>query len=103
MSNSSTQVSEAVGAYTTFSCDISKEAKDVFTKVFKDHVGVNYTPVAVATQVVAGTNYAFFCNAKGVYPNAINQAALVNIHQPLPGQGEPNITGIRVFNIGNLS
>lgn len=96
---SETQVQEAVGAFTTFSCELTQEAKNVFDKAFEGFVGVHYTPVAVSTQVVAGTNYAFFCNAKGVFPGAIRQAALVNIYQPL--QGAPKITDIRLLHIGS--
>lgn len=81
------------GGWSTFSCDISKETADVFAKALSELRGVSYTPVAVATQVVAGTNYSFFCNAKVVAPNAFNQAALVNIYQPL--NGSPHITEIR--------
>ncbi len=80
-----TQESTRVGGWTTYSCDMSEEALKVFEKAFKGFVGVSYTPVAVATQVVEGTNYSFFCNAKGAYPNAPNEAAIVDIYQPLNG------------------
>ena len=66
----------------------------MFDKVFEHFVGCKYDPLAVATQVVSGTNYSFFCNAKGVYPDALNQGAIVNIYQPI--QGDPHITGIKV-------
>lgn len=83
-----------LGGWTTYSCKLSDDAKKVFKKAFKDFVGVSYTPVAVATQVVAGVNYSFFCNAQGVYPNAPNEGALVSIYDP-PG-GKPHITGIKI-------
>ena len=85
--------STILGGWTTFSCKLTKEASQVFETAFKDFVGVVYSPVAFATQVVSGTNYSFFCNAKPVYPNAPNQAAMVNIYQPL--EGPPHITEIR--------
>ncbi|TKG95531.1 hypothetical protein EYV94_08810 [Puteibacter caeruleilacunae] len=71
------------GGYTTFSTAISNEATKAWNEAFQGFVGVNYTPVAVATQVVNGTNYRFFCNAKEVYPNSANEAAMVEIYKPL--------------------
>lgn len=59
-------------------------------------VGVDYVPLAVATQVVSGINYRFFCNAKGVYPGSTNDAAMVQIYQPL--DGEVHITSINRCN-----
>ena len=83
------------GAYSDYSCNISPEAQDVFTTALAGLVGVEYTPFAVATQVVNGTNYSFLCNSKGVYPGATNKVAIVNIYQPL--NGEPHISEIRRF------
>ena len=82
-----------VGAYTTFSCTINPEAKAIFEEALKGFTGVKYLPVAVATQVVSGTNYCFFCNAKGAYPGSIYEAAMVYIFKPL--DGAPHITEIK--------
>ena len=82
-----------VGAYTPYSSKISKQDEKVFNAALKGITGVNYTPIAVATQVVEGMNYRFFCNAKDVYPNSINEAALIEIYQPL--KGEPKICQIK--------
>lgn len=79
-----------VGGYTKFSC-VSKEEQDVFNSV-QFPLGVDYQAIACATQVVAGTNYKFFCNAKVVYPNSPNETALVTIYKPL--EGSPVITEI---------
>ncbi|NET56361.1 MAG: hypothetical protein F6K47_09370 [Symploca sp. SIO2E6] len=73
----------AVGAWTPYSSEITPEASEVFEEALDGLVGVSYTPVAFATQIVSGTNYSFFCNAKVVYPNAPNEAAIVDIYQPL--------------------
>lgn len=81
-----------VGAYTAYSTQISTEEMNVFNQALEGLLGVDYTPLAVSTQVVAGMNYKFFCNAKGVYPNAIDEGAIVTIYQPLEGQ--PHITSI---------
>jgi hypothetical protein len=80
------------GGWTPFSTKIPDDVLAVFKKSFAGFVGVNYTPLAFASQVVAGTNFKFFCNAKGVYPGALNEAAMVTIFRPL--QGDPHITSI---------
>lgn len=72
-----------VGGWTPYSTPLSAEAKEVFDSATKGLVGVHYSPLAVATQVVSGINYRFFCNAKGVYPNALNEAVIIQIYQPL--------------------
>ena len=87
--------SNMAGGWTTYSTEISAEAKNAFDKAV-DLVGVRYTPVAVATQVVAGVNYNFFCNAKGSYPNAGNEAALITVYQPF--NGVPHLTKITRVN-----
>ncbi|ACA87416.1 MULTISPECIES: hypothetical protein [Shewanella] len=74
-----------LGAYGPFTSEIDTQAKEAFSEAMEHFVGVDYSPVAVATQVVAGLNYAYFCNAQipglgsSVYP------AMVNIYKPLDG------------------
>ncbi len=80
------------GGWSEFSCDISPDEMAVFRKALQGLLGVDYTPVAVASQVVEGMNYDFFCNAKVVYPGASNEAAMVSIYAPL--KGDPHITKI---------
>lgn len=83
------------GGWTTFTNEISEEANAMFKKAFNGLIGVAYEPVAVATQVVSGIKYSFFCNAKGIYPNARNQAAIVDIYQA--PNGVPTITQIKML------
>jgi len=73
------------GAWSSYTCELSNEAKAAFKIALGDLRGVNYTPVAFAQQVVAGMYYSFFCNAKVVYPGAPNEAALILVFQPLKG------------------
>ncbi|MEM7536855.1 MAG: hypothetical protein AAF639_32040 [Chloroflexota bacterium] len=80
---------QAAGGWTTFSCDISKEALEVFKSV-QLPFGKTYTPVAVATQVVSGTNYDFFCNTKVAGQGKFNEIAMVSIYEPV--SGEPEVT-----------
>lgn len=96
MSEATLERGSAFGAWTPFSCKITKEASEVFDAAFKGFVGVSYKPVAFATQVVNGVNYSFLCNATAVYPDAPNQAAIVNIYKPLDGPA--HITEIRKIN-----
>lgn len=84
------------GAYTPFHC-VNEQEKDLFEKV-KLPLGVDYDPILVSTQVVAGTNYKFFCNARVVYPEAPWYPAIVIIFQPLPGKGDPHVTEIKKIN-----
>lgn len=80
------------GGWTNFNFSISSAQSDIFKKALAGLLGVGYTPLAVATQVVAGTNYCFLCKAVVVVPNAPESAAKIYIHQPL--QGEPHLTDI---------
>jgi|APHig6443718053_1056840.scaffolds.fasta_scaffold05223_2 hypothetical protein len=87
-------MSETVpGGWTSFSCNLSKTDLAVFGKAMHGLVGVNYEPIAVATQVVSGMNCDFFCNARGVYPGALVYAAMVRIYAP--ATGDPHIVSIR--------
>lgn len=82
------------GGWTSFNFDVSDEAKAVFGKALDGLTGVGYTPLAVATQVVAGINYCFLCKGEVVAPGGHQIAAKVYIFEPLPGQGDPRITDI---------
>jgi hypothetical protein len=82
------------GGWTPYSCNVSADARKSFDAALEGIVGVAYHPIAVASQLVAGMNYGFFCNAKVVVPNAENFAAVVYIYQPLPGKGKPRIVNI---------
>lgn len=80
------------GGWSAYSTTISAEAKQAYSEAMNGLVGVSYEPLAVSTQVVAGINYQFFCNAQAVYPNAPISAALITINKPL--QGSAHIVSI---------
>lgn len=67
---------------------------ELFKKATDTLEGVLYTPQSVATQVVAGVNYHFICEAAAVTREPQLYQAAIIIYQPLPGQGEPRITKI---------
>jgi len=59
----------------------------LFNKAMEGFVGVGYKPLKlVATQVVAGMNYRFLCDAKAVYPGAKTSKKLVTIFEDLDGK-----------------
>lgn len=64
---------------------LTEEEKAIFSKALEKFEGVNYTPIAVATQVLSGINYKFFCNSQVIYPNAPNKTAMVTIYVPVDG------------------
>lgn len=80
-----------VGGYTAFR-RIEEKEKALFEKAM-NLKGVNYNPLAVAIQVVSGTNYRFLCEAKVVIPDPVPYNALVTVYAPL--QSEPVITEIK--------
>lgn len=86
------------GGWTEFDFTISDDAMKVFDAIFGDTVkkiiGVTYKPLAVATQVVAGTNYCFLCEGTLITQQSPTFAAKVYIFSPLSGQGDPVLKGI---------
>ncbi len=86
-------MSNVSGGWTEFKTEITPDEMKIFKEAINGLVGVNYTPLAVASQVVNGTNYDFFCNGQVVRPNALNRAYLVKIFKPL--EGPPELDEIR--------
>lgn len=87
------------GGYTPFRA-FDAEEKGLFDQVMGEFVGVFHTPLAVATQVSNGRNYAFLCDSIGNYPDAESYNALVIIHKSLPHVSEvPYILEIKTIEI----
>lgn len=80
--------------WSTYSDEISAEAKKIFDTALGSLLGMKYTPLSVASQVAAGTNYSFFCNAQAAYVNAPVNGVIVSICDPL--EGAPHVTQITV-------
>ena len=74
-----------VGGYGAFTTKLSPEASQAFKEATERLLGVKYEPLAVAQQVVAGTNFAFFCNATIVVPGASPYPAMLTVYKPLEG------------------
>lgn len=87
--------SQLLGAFSSYTCNISSAAKKTFEEVMEGFIGVEYVPVAVSTQVVQGCNYKFFCNATSSTNPVITGAAIVSVYAPL--EGAPHITHIQAI------
>ena len=79
--------------------EITSELRSVFDKALDGFVGVGYEPIAyLGSQIVAGTNHAFFCKAQVVYPNAQPYFAIVFIYEDLEGNAEiQDIAGMTAY------
>lgn len=64
----------------------------IFYNAIGQHNDYFYTPVAVAKQIVNGTNYKFMCVAKPLRDNLTPHFAIVNIYKPI--DGDPYLTSI---------
>lgn len=68
---------------------VTQEAKEALEKALKGLTGAAYDPAALlATQVVAGTNYAILCEVTAVTPEAVPHYAIVYVYQNLEGAAE---------------
>lgn len=70
---------------------LTTEDHAVFNEAMNGFVGVTYTPTAVSTQIVNGTNYRFKCSAS-IPPSEAIWEAVISIFKPL--KGKPHITEI---------
>lgn len=89
--------SEAVGAYSK-QRRLTAEQEALFHSVTESlSPRVEYKPMNVGVQVVAGTNYRFLCKGREIKSDGSRGEKIyaeIIIHQPLPGQGEPRIISI---------
>lgn len=85
--------SRIVGGYTD-ERRLTDEERQLFDAAVASTGDVEYKPMSVATQVVAGTNYRFICKARETKKRGKRFDAVIVIYKPLPGQGEPRITSI---------
>ena len=83
---------------------VTEELKALFEKGTETLTGASYVPVAyLGSQVVAGTNHAFLCQAVTAYPGSLETApayAMVYLYEDL--SGNVSILSIGNFDIGSL-
>ena len=78
---------------------VTPELKAIFDKGMEGLVGVNYVPMLyLGSQVVAGTNHAFLCQATTVVPDAQPEWMVVYLYQDL--QGSISVLDIGGFDVG---
>lgn len=82
----------APGGWSSWNFTLTAEAQKVFKEAFAHFMGVGYTPMAFATQVVAGLNYSFLAKGHVVVPGGTEFPARIHIYVA-PGQ-KPVITQI---------
>lgn len=71
----------------------NREAAAAFKKATATNDGYEYELIAVlGSQVVAGTNYSYFCRGKAVYPNAKPEYLIVNVYENLEGKARITAT-----------
>ena len=81
---------------------ITEERQELFDRALNGLLGVSYVPVAyLGSQVVAGMNHCFLCQATVVYPGAQTRLVLVYLYEDLTGHAE--ITRIADLDIAALS
>jgi hypothetical protein len=74
--------------------DLTAEDTALFAAATTELIGVNYEPLKVATQVVAGTNYKFYCKATNVVPDAEERYVYVTIFVSLVEGEAATVTSI---------
>lgn len=83
----------AAGAWTPWHFELSADAHKVFHEVTGHLIGVKYSALAFATQVVAGLNYSFLAKARVVHPGAPERVVVIRAYVPAGG-GEAHVTSI---------
>lgn len=71
-----------VGEWSKFDFTLTPQAKDVFETAMPPLFGAKYTPLAFASQVVAGTNYCFLCEVEYATPFPDENAVKIYVYQP---------------------
>ncbi|WP_237322383.1 hypothetical protein [Vibrio sp. vnigr-6D03] len=72
---------------------LNLEDKAVFNSALEGFVGVNYEPMEVQSQVVAGVNYRYLCKANLIDEPTLHYFSWVSMFAPL--DGKPYITNIQ--------
>lgn len=83
------------GSWTKFRV-VTDEDVEIFKEATERLVGVTYEPLIVSTQIVAGTNYKFICNAATVMLSPVEYLAEVLIFKPLPSASDTTATIISI-------
>ncbi len=85
------------GGWSNFDFTLTPEAKHVFEYATAGLQGVKYAPFAFATQMFAGTNYSFLCEAVLVSRNPTTNVVKMRIFQSLDSKEMPAIASIEMI------
>ena len=89
-------INTKAGAYVT------KAQNKLFAQATKGLAGVSYTPIFVMSkQVVAGTNYAYFCKAQTITAKPKTSWKIAIVYKPLSGKAK--LIAVNNFNFKNIS
>ena len=81
---------------------VTKAQKKLFKKATAGMAGVSYTPVFVmSTQIVEGTNYAYFCKAKTATSKPVTSWKVVIVNKSLSGKAK--VVTVNNFNYKKVS
>ena len=81
---------------------ITEELQEIFDLATEGMLGVTYTPVALlGTQLVAGMNYRYLCEARVVYPGVSPYYVQLTVYRDL--QGNAVITAIEAVESQTLN
>ncbi len=78
-----------VGDWSNFDFTLTPLAKDTFQTAMQPLFGAKYTPLAFASQTVAGINYCFLCDVQYATAFPDGNAVKIYVHQPLDGTPFP--------------
>lgn len=73
---------------------VSEKNKKVFETAIEGHVGVDYEPIAAATQVINGVNYIFIAKATNATVNEKVGMAKIRIEET-PDGTKPRLVDIK--------
>ncbi|MHC6204615.1 hypothetical protein ACYULU_15650 [Breznakiellaceae bacterium SP9] len=86
--------SGSMGSYGPFQkTDGNEEAQAALKEAFSDRLGIEFTALAVSSQLVAGHNYLFAGNVKPLTKDPHTYPAFVTVYKPL--QDKARITSIK--------
>ena len=81
--------------------DLTDEESEIFEKALGAQAGMDFKPIAIlATQVVAGQNYAYLCKGTPTTQNPVEEWDVVVVYQDL--QGDASITSVTPIDLADI-
>jgi hypothetical protein len=84
--------------------EIGEKEMEIFKDALKGSIGIDYKPVAVASQIGAGRNYLFICTGKPIVAHPILGLYVVKVFEKLTCEGSNvELKGIEELDIADLA